>query len=477
MATSGDFLTAFAYHSWDSKDSKDSKEKIVIIIDEFDEIYNVSVGIRDSCLSTFRVARNLNHLYAIDSIITCGTFNLLHLTTSNLRVSPFNVDFSIRNPYFTFKDTQTIFGKYAQDEGIEIDERIVQEIFHNSNGHPGMVCLCGKAIHIELRPGIDGSQNNRLDYRTWTEFSTSKLQEHIGSYKTFRRMVDALMTDSAVEAVDLLRRDFLGRLGPRLVSDEDRKEADFLAAEGVLLERNGAYFTASAYIDMFIRRYVIPKKYPQCPSSIIPIEQEDHQDRLDVLATVKEALPFFDKVLISQSHARSYKKSGKAIMVDGVFNKRVPRESVYDGELSRILSSWLGSEGTYNITGQWHLMDVDNHRYADIVIQNNEEPTVVLELLATSGQASLLEHIKRVISYKSLLSEGKPHKAAKAWVIHFTRQDNYLKGPFWPNMEQLWDVNVVHIWHDSAFMDVRMSARWYDGGGVYHAVDNRAVDV
>lgn len=341
-----------------------------------------------------------------------------------------------------------------------------------------MVCLCGKAIHAELRPRMNRSENSRLDYLTWTEFSTSKLHEHIGNYSTFRRMVDALMKDSAVETVDLLRRDFLGHLEPRSVSDEDKTMADFLTAEGILLNRDDGCSMASAYIDTFVRRYVIPKKYPQCPSSIIPIEKEDHQDRsLDVLAALKEALPFFDKGLISQSPTQSYKKSGGAIRVDGIIDKQVPRESVYDGELLRILSGWLGSGKAYNITGQWHLRDVESHRYADIVIKKNEEPTIVLELIATSGQASLLEHITRAKSYKSLLSAGKPDKPAKAWVIHFTRQDNYLEDPLWPNVGQLRDVNVVHIWHDSAFRDVRMSARWCDSGGVNHAIDNEVVDV
>lgn len=129
ITSSGHFLSAFRGGGWSSG------EKIVMIIDEFDEIFNARDSVRDSCLSAFRVVRQINDLYAIDSIIACGTFSLLHLTTSNLRVSPFNVNYSIRNPYFSFEDTQTLFKEYAQDEGIEIDERIVREIFHNSNGY------------------------------------------------------------------------------------------------------------------------------------------------------------------------------------------------------------------------------------------------------------------------------------------------------------------------------------------------------
>jgi len=128
ITTFGDFLNAFDHHAW-------TGEKIVIMIDEFDQIFNASDEIRDNCLSAFRAIRQNNNQYAIDSIIACGTFSLLPLTTSNPRVSPFNVNSSIRNPYFSFDDTQTLFKEYAQDEDIEIDELIVEEIFHNTNGY------------------------------------------------------------------------------------------------------------------------------------------------------------------------------------------------------------------------------------------------------------------------------------------------------------------------------------------------------
>ncbi|KAF9347999.1 hypothetical protein BGX34_002758 [Mortierella sp. NVP85] len=476
----GDFLSVFTSTVWEKrrrvkksdqvresdegeKSDKGEKkvEKIVIIIDEFDLLFDASETVRDECLSAIRTIRQLNNQYAIDSVIACGTFSLRHLTTSDNRVSPFNANAMISNPYFTLIQTRQLFSDYESGESITIDERIVEEIFHNSSGHPGMVCLCGMAIHNNLRSRVNRT-NNRLDYRAWNEFSTSTLHRHIHGYNTFRRMVDTLLEDSASEAVDLLRMTFIGHLSTVSVPDTEEQKVDFLVAEGVLSKNEHGYCMASAYIDSFIRNYVILAKYPTCPS--IPGPKQYEYGPLDILSTLKVAVQHFDKELLQQAPNRSYKSSG-GIMVDGRRGARVPRESVYDTELARILTNWLGRSEAFQITGQWHLREVESHRYTDIVIQKEGDPTVVLELVATTDQASLREHIERASSYKSLLP------AEVAWVIHFTCQDDYLQDPLWPSTEQLQDVNIVHFWHDRAFDNIRMSARWIDEEGSHETVD------
>lgn len=328
-----------------------------------------------------------------------------------------------------------------------------------------MICLCGRAIHTDLLGQIRST--NRLDIQTWNQFSTFHLNRHILSYNTFKRMVDALSWDLTSEIVNYLRMVFIGHLGTISVPNADQQKVDFLVAEGVLLKKEHGYCMASAYIDSFIRNYVIPARYPTCPSIPGPKEYEDGP--LNILSTLKVAVQHFDKELLQHAPDRSYKSSG-GIMVGGKRDVSVPRESVYDTELSRILSNWLGKSESYQITGQWHFREVENHRYTDIVIQKAGKPTVVLELVATSGQASLREHIEGVLKYKVLLP------AEVAWVIHFTRQDNYLQDPLWPNTEHR-DINIVHFWHNRAFSDVRMSARWTDLGGVYHEIDNETLIV
>ncbi|KAF9896603.1 hypothetical protein BX616_007128 [Lobosporangium transversale] len=285
-------------------------------------------------------------------------------------------------------------------------------------------------------------------------------------------MVDSLLSESATDAVNLLRTDFIGYLGDISISDmEQQRLADFLTAEGVLIRLDGSnYRMASAFIDSFVRRYIIPSKYPHAPSESPP--KESQGELLDILETMKIALRFFDKNLIMQAGSRSYKGSGKTVKVMGNCNVSVPRESVYDTELMRVLTNWLNKAEEYEIIGQWHLRELEDHKYSDIVIKKAGEPTVVIELLATGSQTSIKDHISKTPTYRRLLS------AEEAWVVHFTREDDYFEHPHWQTDAELdQGVNLVHFWHDRDFNTVRMSARWKDRSGNTQRIDNELLTV
>ncbi|KAF9986696.1 hypothetical protein BGZ65_006581 [Modicella reniformis] len=281
-------------------------------------------------------------------------------------------------------------------------------------------------------------------------------------------MVDSLLKDSATDAVDLLRSHFVGHLNEVSIPDEkERKLADFLTAEGVLSTMGDSYRMASTYIDSFVRRYIIPAKYPHYPSSLAPRIYPNGP--LDVLDILQLTISSFDKNLIRRAPRQSYKNSGQ-IEVGGNSKVDIPRESVYDTELSRILTSWLSKEERYEITCQCHLRELDNHKYSDIVIRKKDKPTIVLELLATGDQSTVRNHIKRTDNYRRLL------EANEAWVVHFTCEDNYLQHPYWQSDAELDEgINMVHFWHDLCFENVRMSARWKDSNGDVHENDDRVV--
>ncbi|KAF9413040.1 hypothetical protein BGZ76_005106 [Entomortierella beljakovae] len=206
-----EFLNSFSRASWN--------EKVIIFIDEFDELLDADDIVRNECLQAFRLINNQNSDYAIQSVVACGTFSLRFLNSSDNLVSSFNVDKAIMNPYFTLKQTQRLFHDYADTEKISLDDDIVRDIFLKSNGHPGMVCLCGEAIAENLRSKVNLKTKN-LDYQTWYDFSTDQQNEKIFSYKTFQRMVNSLMMDSANGAVDLLRTRFIGYLDDVSVMDD-----------------------------------------------------------------------------------------------------------------------------------------------------------------------------------------------------------------------------------------------------------------
>ena len=83
----------------------------------------------------------------------------------------------------------------------------------------------------------------------------------------------------------------------------------------------------------------------------------------------------------------------------------------------------------------------------------------VFELLATGDKSFIKEHIERAGWYKKTIS------AKEVWVIHFTREDDYLGHPQWQSDALLDDnINVVHIRHDREFTNVTMSAKAKDRG-------------
>ena len=112
IETKPQFLSAFTREYWKEG------ERIVILIDEFDLLYEADLDVRDDCLSTFSGIRQSDD-YVIDSIILCGTFSLWGLTTTDRHVSPFNVNSRIENPYFTLESTQLmtpLFAMYSSSQ-------------------------------------------------------------------------------------------------------------------------------------------------------------------------------------------------------------------------------------------------------------------------------------------------------------------------------------------------------------------------
>jgi len=91
-------------------------------------------GFRNDFLRTLREIRNNAKVYAIKSVIAAGTFSILLFNPSETSTSPFNVSDRINNPYFTEEETKFLFKEFAQDNGIAIEDAVVEDIWIKSNG-------------------------------------------------------------------------------------------------------------------------------------------------------------------------------------------------------------------------------------------------------------------------------------------------------------------------------------------------------
>jgi hypothetical protein len=220
---------------------------------------------------------------------------------------------------------------------------------------------------------------------------------------------------------------------------------------------------ASPLLDGFIQNTLIPCKFSNSPLSVPLLE--DGGEGLHVLNILIESLKFFNKALICLAASRSYKTS--KVKIPSVPDGHIPRESVYDTELMRILSNWLQTRYNWRVTSQWHLqIHMKKHKYSDIVIQRQDNPTIVLELLATGDTSFVQSHIQKTPEYMALLSINE------VWIVHFTCEQDYH--PIWKSdVELLGGINVVHFAHDLDFTNMVMSARWKDRAGNIQHEDRR----
>ena len=144
--------------------------------------------------------------------------------------------------------------------------------------------------------------------------------------------------------------------------------------------------------------------------------------------------------------------------VNGKLNQSVPRESVYDAELYRILRNWLGT-ANYKVTDQYLISNNGgkNHRYSDLVIDSLALcRKIVLELLATANTNDLNEYFQRALDYSRLLS------AKETWIVHVTCEDGYVNKAHWPSEDQLkMNLGVVHFYHDPLFTKIDLIAGWW----------------
>ena len=282
-----------------------------------------------------------------------------------------------------------------------------------------MVCLCGRIVFRNLR-SLVGRDLANISYRNWQQFPANELYDEISAYDAFGSMLRSLARLEAAPAVALLRSSFVGFIGEvELKNYAERDLADFLTSEGALLRADAVqphYCMASPLLDGLIRTTLIPSAFPASPSSALPLQ--DGEKGVDILGILIESLKFFDKALIRLASSFSYKTSKAKI--PGVPDGHVPRESIYDTELVRILSNWLGNRYSWRVTGQWHLRtDTKKHKYSDIVIKKKDNPTIVLELLATGDPSFVREHIQKTPESMALLS------ANEVWVAHFTCERDY----------------------------------------------------
>ncbi|KAG0000632.1 hypothetical protein BGZ79_005647 [Entomortierella chlamydospora] len=440
---------------------------VVIFFDEFDILHRENwKEARDSILGAIRSLKNDPPKHVIRSIVSIGTYAILQLNQTGQELSPFNASDNFQNTSLSLDQVRELYLEFAKDREMVIEDNVIGDIFKKTNGHAGLVNICGVALE---KYRLAQPSGRYVDMNDWGSVQNSLISS-MRLYGTFQKLVTDLTekNEKQKSALTLYRSRFLGNPSETEVSISDVSHhlARYLTALGVLRpgSEEDRFNTASPLMDSLIRQTIIPDAFPDAPK-IKPPTRSDHS--LDILNVIKSALPLFDKDLIERAHRVSHKTATSPIRVDRIPGRRVPRESVYDSEMTRILMNWLSSQNGYQVIGQYNIGGL----FCDIMIRIGELPyPVAIELVVTETSQVIQEHIDKTVNYKNLT------KANEGWVIHFTREDNYLKNPLWQNSEMLdKGIYMIHVWHNADFTEVRLSARWKDSCGDVINVDDERI--
>ncbi|CAB4436612.1 unnamed protein product [Rhizophagus irregularis] len=284
---------------WYSKyfmDPMDDEQNISLLEKIFDGSLTGLYGARASGKTT-RILKIINYLSEQNYICNYSSIEQINGEDSDVFWKSFGVALSIGSENHHFDSCEnisgvydfqkyfvrTLFAGYEEENKMKIEDEVIEDIYTQTNGHAGLVCLCGRAIEDNLISKIKGDRI--LNHGVWVRFKLISLMDEIAQYQTFKRMINSLLDDSAMTAVRFFRDYFLLEDVEYEVKIVDTDSANFLAAEGVLIpvtERAERVFRLSSpMVRNIVLQRVIPKVFPLCPQMDIPYKGNSRN--LDIL--------------------------------------------------------------------------------------------------------------------------------------------------------------------------------------------------
>ncbi|PBK78647.1 hypothetical protein ARMSODRAFT_1078164 [Armillaria solidipes] len=433
------------------------KGRLLVLIDDIDKLATASPLVYREF---FRVLSVLHQTRPEFYAIATGTWGIANLAITS-SIEPFDLVTHSQVPYFSRSQVEDLFYKFQRDDHFILDPNVVSDIWLRSDGHPATVCLCGQFIRERFQL-LRGDRTRHVSLAAWKRCSIPELNQWIDCSPAYDRMFQSLQKPDAHDAVSFLRYYFLGDLDPvHVPSPWEDAIADTLTAEGVLIQSDrfrAEYRMASAFVDGFLCTKLLSARYPIRPREAPPVVDK----KLVVLDAVKEATRHFERGLLQDGAPRSHKVAD--LSVDWRTRAQAPRQGLYTAELTRILSTWMSTSEGWSVTSDWYSSTIGMHSYITIKKGTpTADHTVVIAVLATGDADSVHLRVLGLTEYKELLG------ADEAWLVHFTREDDYE--PVWQSSDSLEKgVNVVHFQHDPVFSRAMMSAQWKDPQGQAHQI-------
>jgi Holliday junction resolvase-like predicted endonuclease len=124
---------------------------VILIIDEFDALNDNRINKFANIFRDMYISRQ-NEMHKKSQDKSC----LLHglaligvrsvLGIENVKGSPFNVQRSLHIPNLTFDEVKSIYQWYEKERNQQIDPDVIERIFYEFNGQPGLTCWFGEQL-------------------------------------------------------------------------------------------------------------------------------------------------------------------------------------------------------------------------------------------------------------------------------------------------------------------------------------------
>jgi hypothetical protein len=448
-----EFASAAQFKSHVTTASNAFDKPVVLFLDEFDLLYSAPVGVRESVLKDFRGIKELVGGTRLRAVVAIGAFGILELVAKS--GSPFNVS-PMQVPCFTEAQVGALFSEYQKARGVELDDRIIADIFEQTRGHAGTVAFMGRFIDDVVYP----RERPKIGYDAWAR-AGPRLERDLTDSPNLKRLINELRSpeeaatdeerarSTRVRSARKLLVTILHSSEPFLVEGpDDGPLARYLAAEGALVpvqtDAGRAFAVHSAAVRAILCSRVLPLEQRRFPVGSVPCVR----GKLDVALMLRSALPFFDYRVCIDRRLR------KVSAAPGVSGSYAAQEDVFQTEFLAVLKAWFPSD--LQILSQPPLVAAADRvnsgrgrpKHSDMLIPAiAEQHAVLFELAAQVNEASVKEHILRARTDAVSLA------AAEAWMVHFTT-GNFVH---WP--EALLEagqvpVHVMHVQYDAEWTNL-----------------------
>ena len=153
---------------------REEVDRLVLVIDEFEAIPE---AVTSEFLHSLRALYHKRQFHALHSVILVGVSTLADLVVSS--ASPFNVVDQLQIGYFTFAEVNELIQQHVSESGQIFDAAVIQAIYDNTQGQPGLVCALCQHLVTKMVP--DFSQPVRMEhfYPTLKHFLTERFDKNI----------------------------------------------------------------------------------------------------------------------------------------------------------------------------------------------------------------------------------------------------------------------------------------------------------